>query len=356
MNPCTRRVFVHKAALGLQGLVASGFVTRCGGTAAPSHVFTPRMPVNPAIDNCRVVCGVNPSMIDSDPSSWTMEGQNGPVIAAQVGQTLDAVAIALSQKSDAESAWKALFRKPEAKPWAQVKAAIKVNCIGKNHPRIAVVNKICAELINLGVQPNSLFIYDGKHNAAPFYSAYIGKGLPAGIVVSDKSSSLGGVVDMAIPDTKNGSYKCTRAIAEGGIDILVNIAVNKSHDEALGKTTLTLKNHAGTFEPRHIHLGGGLDYILALNKSNAFWGGTPVRQQLCIVDSLWASAKGGPFVIPDKRLDRIVMGTFSGAVDYCTAKKVREPLMGVNHGPIGRFVTDFGYTEQEVASWHEVTV
>jgi hypothetical protein len=86
------------------------------------------------------------------------------------------------------------------------------------------------------------------------------------------------------------------------------------------------------------------------------WGGSPVRQQLCIVDSIWGSKKGGPFVIPDIRLDRLVMGTFSGAVDYLTAKKIREPLMGVTHGPIDRFLSNFGYTENEITGWETVSV
>ena len=89
---------------------------------------------------------------------------------------------------------------------------------------------------------------------------------------------------------------------------------------------------------------------------SALWGGNPVRQQLCIVDSIWGSKKGGPHAVPDKRLDRLVMGTFSGAVDYLTAKKLREPLMGVTHGPIDRFVKEFGYTVSEMTGWESITV
>jgi hypothetical protein len=320
------------------------------------HVYVPRMTVNPDIDNLRVVCGVNPAMIRGEPSSWEMAAQNDPIDSAQVDRTLDAMAIALSRKADAPAGWKTIFRKPARKEWSSVNAAIKVNCIGKNHPRVAVVNKICAELNRLGVRYENIRIYDGTHNAWPFYSPYVGKGLPAGVIVSDGNKSMGGVVKLAIPEKGNGAYKCTRMIADGSIDILVNIAVNKNHNPDFGGTTLTLKNHAGTFEPRHIHTGGGFDYILAFSKSDALWGGSPVRQQLCIVDSLWGSTAGGPFVVPDKRLDRIVMGTFSGAVDYLTAKNIREPLMSATHGPIDRFVKDFGYAENEMTGWESITV
>jgi hypothetical protein len=346
---------MRQTALGVGGIMASGspvFSEKNQG----DHIFAPRMAVNPEIDNLRVICGTNPAMILRDPVSWDMAGQNDPVDGKQVDRTLDAMAVALSRKTDAPEAWKTIFRKPESKVWSTVTAAIKVNCIGKNHPRLAVVNKICVELNRLGVPFQNIRIYDGTHNAGPLYGSYVGTGLPTGVLVSDKNKAMGETMKMAIPEKGNGSYQCTRMIADGSIDILVNIAVNKSHDTKLGKTTLTLKNHAGTFEPRPIHSGGGLEYILAFSKSNALWGGNPVRQQLCIVDSLWGSAKGGPFTVPDKRLDRLVMGTFSGAVDYLTAKKIREPLMGVDHGPIERFVTDFGYKEKEMTGWESITV
>jgi hypothetical protein len=355
MGQWTRREFMQQTVIGVGGIVVAG-TSVCSGSETYKHVFVPRMAVNPDIDNLRVICGVNPAMIRRDPTSWEMDGQNDPVDSAQVDRTLDAIAISLSKKADAPQAWKTIFRKPESKTWSAVTAAIKVNCIGKNHPRLAVVNKICVELNRLGILYKNIYIYDGTHNAGPLYTPFIGKGLPAGVVVSDKNKAMGGTVKIAIPEKGNGSYQCTRMIADGSIDILVNIALNKGHDAALGKTTMTLKNHAGTFEPNHIHMGGGLDYILAFNKSNALWGGTPVRQQLCIVDSLWGSTTGGPFAVPDKRLDRLVMGTFCGSVDYLTAKNIREPLMGASHGPIDRFIRDFGYAESEMTGWESVTI
>jgi hypothetical protein len=152
------------------------------------------------------------------------------------------------------------------------------------------------------------------------------------------------MVKSEIPEPYPGSFKCTKALATGEIDILVNIAVNKGHSADVGKTTLTLKNHAGTFDPKPIHKGGLLNYIIALNKSNAILGGSPVRQQLCIVDSIWAMTNG-PFGKPDKQLCRLLMGTFSPALDYLTAKKIREPFMNVSHTTIDRFLKDFGYSD-----------
>jgi hypothetical protein len=355
MQPFSRREFLRQTALGIGSIAAVG--TKAFGKGDPvKHIYVPRMAVNPEIDNLRVVCGINPAMAKKDPTSWDMAAQNEPVDSEQVARTLDAMAVRLSRKTISADAWKTIFRKPESKQWSSVIAAIKVNCIGKNHPRVAIVNKVCVELGRLGVENKNIYIYDGSHNAGPLYTSYVGKSLPAGVIVSDKNKAMGGTLPLSIPDKKNKTFQCTKMVADGTVDILVNIGVNKSHDEKFGGTTLSLKNHAGTFEPFHIHIGGGFDYILAFSKSNALWGGTPVRQQLCIIDSIWASKKGGPFVVPDTRLDRLVMGTFSGAVDYLIAKKLREPLMNVTHGPIDRFVTEFGYTENEMNGWETVTV
>jgi hypothetical protein len=356
MKPINRRNFVKTTLISAGGLLAAGqsSFSKPDGT---KQAYVPRMAVNPKIDNLRVVCGVNKAMISSDPAGWEMMDQNKIINNAEVERTLDVLAVSLSKTGTADDAWKTIFRKPDNKNWDSVKVAIKVNCIGKNHPRLAVVNKCCTELNKLGVKFGNIYIYDGTHNAGPLYSPFIGNGLPDGVIIGEKSDALGGTVELEIPE-KGGfkSYKCTKMIADGTIDILVNIAVNKSHDKSLGGTTLTLKNHAGTFEPFRIHAGGGLDYILGFNKSNAFWGGNPVRQQLCIVDSLWGSVKGGPIAVPDTRLDCLIMGTFSGAVDYLTAKKIREPLMGAVHGPIDRFVKDFGYEEKELTEWEMIAL
>ncbi|NLE01892.1 MAG: DUF362 domain-containing protein [Fibrobacter sp.] len=356
MAKYTRRNFIKSTVLGTGVIMASG-QTIFAANKKENQVFVPRMSVNPQIDNLRVICGVNKSIITGEPSGWDMTGQNTVIDAGQVDRTMDAIAISLTRKESTTEAWKTIFRKPETKSWEEVKAAIKVNCIGKNHPRVAVVNKICTELGKLGVKYQNIYIYDGSHNAGPLYSPYIGSGLPAGVIIGNKNNSLGGTIKHEILEKDRiRSYKCTRMIADGSIDILINLAVNKSHDKSVGGTTLTLKNHAGTFEPFRIHTGGGLDYILGFSKSNALWGGNPVRQQLCIIDSLWGSVKGGPFQSPDTKLDCIVMGTCSGVVDYLTAKKLREPLMGAQHGPIERFITEFGYQESEMAGWEMISV
>jgi hypothetical protein len=352
MKPFSRREFlVSTGACG-----AGALIVPMQASAAQAVVsFDGRKSVNPDIDNLSVVCGINPAMVTGDPSSWEMQGQNDVVDAAQVEKTLDAMASALATTDAADPAWSKIFRKPPQKEWAAVRAAIKVNCIAINHPRLAVVNKICVELHRRGVPFGNIVIYDGVHNAASIYGSYIGKGLPSGVVVSDKFKELGGTVKTAIPEPRQGNYKCAKALVDSSIDILVDIAVNKGHDQSLGGTTLTMKNHAGTFEPMPLHIGGGMDYLIAFNKSDAIRGSAMARQQLCIIDSLWGARKGpgGP---PDKRLDRLIMGTLSPIIDYQTAKKIREPLLQVTHKSLDRFVTEFGYRIDELPEIKTVTL
>lgn len=305
------------------------------------------MRINPGIDNLRVVCCHDPAMVTKSceqmPDFAKMDVQNGAVDVVRVQKNLDAMAMALARKSSPADAWAAILRKPQDKPWEKVRAAIKVNCICDNHPRLAVVDKVCRELGALGVPMENIVIYDGCHDANKHYPPYVGKGLPENVKVSQKSSLLGGTTGAETPSPDKGTYDCTADIATGAVDILVNCAVNKGHNQKFGGATLTMKNHFGTFTPQP-HGHGTLDYILAINKSDAIVGGEPARQQLCILDSLWASTHG-PRGIPNKDTHRLVMGVFAPAVDYLAIKKIREPVMGAEHNDkaLQRFATEFGY-------------
>ena len=170
-------------------------------------------------------------------------------------------------------------------------------------------------------------------------------------VTSNGNASLGGYTQTPVTGLAAGTTNnCATDIANGTVDILVNIAVNKSHNAYAGGMTLCLKNHFGTFQPDHTPNDNAVpgNYI-AMNKSAAILGGTPVRQQLCIVDALWgdSSAAGDPNNTPNTRVDRLIMGTFAGAVDYLTVTKVQLaivkspcPLSAVYN----QFLTAFNYT------------
>jgi uncharacterized protein (DUF362 family) len=342
-NAVSRRTFLSSAAVGAGGVLASGILPAFGEEYKSG--WTDGKQINPAIDNLRVVCCIDPAMIKGDPRSWDVVSQNAPVVAEKVQANMDAMACSLAQKSAPHEAWGSIFMKPASKEWSDVKVAVKPNSFVQNNPRVAVINAVCKALISLGVQPSNIIIYDGGGDAKGKYGQYIGNGLPAGIIACKGNDAMGGTIAAPVPKPHKGKFKCSAALANGTIDILVNIAVNKGH--SIGGITMTLKNHAGTFDPKPIHLGGGLDYILAFNKSEAVLGGAPVRQQLCVVDSIWAMTNG-PFGAPNKRPCALAMGTFSPAVDYVVARRVREPMMGCTHpNTLNRVMSEFGYANFE---------
>ncbi|MBD3390578.1 MAG: DUF362 domain-containing protein, partial [Chitinivibrionales bacterium] len=197
-------------------------------------------------------------------------------------------------------------------------------------------------------------LYDGQSNPTNLYGSFVGNGLPAGIGIGDRVSLLGGRQSASFPPpyTACTAAQCAKHIADGTIDILVNFAINKGHENPSG-ATLTMKNHLGTFVP-HPPSGAAsdphadLDYIFSVNKSDAIVGGTPPRQRLCIIDSLWAMVHG-PQGAPNKNTYRLIMGTFAPAVDYYTVKRIREEEMGGTHGDehVARYLTAFGYSESD---------
>jgi hypothetical protein len=350
-----RREFLRQSAAGAVGLIAGQSVLN--RTFAATTGWATGMQINDSIDNLRVVCCNDSAMIKSDVTNWTFANQNSAVDKARLQSNMDEMAKTLAQKSTAADAWAAIFRKPASKQWSQVKAAIKVNTINQAiMPRAAVIGKICTVLNTLGVPYSSIVIYDGNShysNYAYLYSNYSGGDIPAGVVVSRYNDSLSGIISTPVPDGF-GNHNCTANIANGAIDILVNCTVNKGHDSFSGGCTLSMKNHFGTFSADdHSSVG----YITAINKSDAIVGGTPARQQLCIVDALWSSVTG-PNDPPSHRIDRLIMGTFGGAVDYLVVKKIRGTIMGATHNnaAIQRFMTDFGFTSTQFSTLDLVTV
>jgi hypothetical protein len=330
-----RRDFLKITAAGAAGLALAR--THKAFAAWPS---SGTLAVNPTISNMRVVGCVDTKMMKSTPAQTTFAAENAAVDSARVQANMDAMAMQLANQSTADAAWKAIFR--SSKDWAATKVAIKINSLEPaNTAHIAIVQKFCTILAGLGVPPANIIVYDGQ-------SAYSGKTsvfatyfsltdtTKIGAVLSNLNGSLGGTVSAAIP---GGTGTCTAAIANGTIDILINIANNKGHD-LMGRATLCMKNHFGTFAPKH-----DLNYLFNINKSDAILGGTPVRQQLCFVDSLFANKTqnvGNPEVMPCY----LVMGVFAPAVDYLTIKKVREEAMGCTHdaATINSYLTTFGYT------------
>ncbi|MBN1578757.1 MAG: DUF362 domain-containing protein [Chitinispirillaceae bacterium] len=359
-----RRSFIKSAAAGAAGisLAGPGVSSIIASTKQDDVVWTDGMAINPAISNLRVVCCHDPEMCKIFSSEDILE-LNEAVDSEKVAANMDKMAMQLAQKTTAEEAWKTIFR--SGKAWNETRVAFKVNAVEeKNLPRIAVIKKIIDVLVGLGVQPANIVLYDGHGNATgttklPKYEVCASltgdKALQA--VISRKMEGMGGMEAVTIPGV-TGSFG-PKDLVSGAIDILVNIAANKGHDSNfhVGRVTLCLKNHFGTFlkssgTAENLH---SIEALVTINKIAPIIGGNPVRQQLCIVDSLYASA-GGPEEWSSGRIDcmpaRIIMGTFAGAVDYCCVKKVRQVvdvLKKWNHveEEVAQFITGFGYKETD---------
>jgi hypothetical protein len=331
-----RRDFLKITAAGAAGLALAR-----ANKAFAAWPSTGSMAVNPTIDNMRVVACYDPQMMQKLTSTVYATEQK-LVDSCQVQANMDAMAMQLAQVATPDAAWKAIFR--SSKAWAATKVAIKVNGI---EPRImasvAVIEKFCNVFTGLGVLPANIFIYDGSSlgaagipTLASYFSATDTTKIPG---VVGNNSILGGTTNAPIPG--GSSAACTANIANGTIDILVNIANNKGHNQAwTGYTTLCMKNHFGTFPPTH-----DLNFMFNINKSDALLGGTLVRQQLCFVDSLLALSTRMNTGAPDKQPNYLIMGTFGPAVDYLTVKKVREAILGSTHtdATIDSYITTFGY-------------
>lgn len=360
----TRRGFLRSSAAGAAGLAVAANVRRADAATA----WTDRMVINPNIHNLRVVSIKDQRMVKrgvADINGFSgMAVQNSAtnIDKAQIQTNLDLMAMALAVRSTTTEAWATIFRRPSTKTWSQVKVAIKVNALGENHPRLAIVDKICRVLNTInssssnandrGVAFANITIFDAGRNCTSLYSSFVGNELPAGVVVSD------GGTRATVP-ASGGNISCAGVLASAGptylVDIIVNISCNKGHDQQQnGHATLCMKNHTGSV---NINQCPNVDRLYVNNTCDAIVGGTPPRQQLCIVDSLWAQ-QGGPGGSPGdwaylgERPNnyRLVMGTFAPAVDYLTVHRVRKTEVVGSPDPhdytvINSYLPRFGYAD-----------
>ena len=351
----SRRCFLKSAGIGAAGLTVVGSGMHSVFAASKGNLaWSDGMQVNPEIDNRIVVCCHDPQMFINEQQAGaadTFQKQNSVINTSRVEGNMDGMAIALSGKNSAQEAWATIFRKPSSKQWSEVKAAIKVNCIYTGiMPRIAIVGKVCKVLVQLGMNPANITIYDSCDGASGNgkYTPYTnGIDLPSEVVVSQERKNNNSTSPIPVGSS---TLNCTNIVLNS--DILINCAVNKGHSqEDKGGFTLSMKNHTGTLKFSCPNLQEMIDE----NKSDAILGGDPVRQQLCIVDSLWAAVRG-PFDAPSHLPGRIAMGTFGPAVDISVARKIREEVMNArnhNNTAIQSILTSFSLTENEL-QWVDV--
>jgi hypothetical protein len=356
----SRRDFLKIAAAGSAGIALFPGRSFTRSIASSTAGWRSELPINPLIANVKTVCCFDEAMVVNKIAS-DFARQNEGVNAAAIAKNMDEIAIKLTNISEAPEAWQTIFQKPAAKEWEQVKAAIKVNCANPNNmPRVAVVNKVCTELMHIGVPAANITIYDSQNNASGTgkYGDSQGipvSGLPSGIVIWTKT------LDGPTVPVGSGTMQCSSAIAlpdadpiEYYADILINIGVNAGMDAAGSEPGLCMSNHTGTLK----FSTPTPEELIAMNQCEAVIGqGTsavPCRQQLCILDSLWATVgpSGSDLRVPCS----IVMGMLPPVMDYLVAKNIRERIMGVapDSALITSWLAAFGYqTNDVVSAWQE---
>ncbi|MBN2576304.1 MAG: DUF362 domain-containing protein [Deltaproteobacteria bacterium] len=339
-----RRDFLKVTAAGATGLALGR--ARQAQAAWPTNG---KMEINPDIGNMRVVGLTDPKMMKSVPSNMTFATQNDAVDWPRVQANMDAMAVALTQKSTADEAWKTVFR--SSKPWADTVVAVKVNAgEARNTARLAVLQKFSNLFVDWGVKPQNFIVYDGHSPATNIFASSFSttdKNKVLGVVGAPSGQSgdlLGGWKDAKL--ASGATRRCAAKIADGTVDILINIANNKGH-MMFGKVTLCMKNHYGTWEPDATHTDLN-NLIYSMNKADAIIGGDPPRQQLCFVDSMFCN-KADIFGQPELMPCYFVMGTFAPAVDYLLVKKVREEVSKLSHdsATVNSYLTGWGYTTSD---------
>ena len=351
----SRRDFLRSAAVGAAvfGVAPAVLIPR------RIEAFEGGASVHPNIDCLRVV-GIHDAAMTKDvleKSTWVQ--QEKLLNSEAVANNLDKLASALADEKRSADAWKKIFIKPAAKSWSDTVVAIKVNFIAQQRTRSAVLQKICRVLVDdVGVKATNIFVYDGCHGAAMAQWKPANEP-PAGVNLANQWGSYN--IKTAVPapwkDGKNQA-RCLNHLADGKVDILINIALCKGHGANFGRFTMSMKNHFGTFEPNPSHMpGGSADYLIGINKTPEILGELDPksgkvlfpRQQLCITDSLWASDPG-PGGDSTAQPNRLFMGTLPAVLDYQVATNFRKGVMGwsINEKVAQRFLTEFGYSPSDL--------
>lgn len=343
--------------------------TAAGGVALAfgPHIWIPRpvlgaveaATLHPNLNPLRVV-GVQDNAFTTDLKPTATWVQQEPLVKAdRVAAAIDRMACALAEEKEPKTAWQKVFVKPPQKAWNEVVVAIKTNQIARQRTRSAVVAKVCHVLTDeLGVKGSNIFIYDGVHGGRMSQETRFA-GLPEGVNLANQWGGIKTQVPVPKP-FKDGAEqsRCLDHLAKGTIDILVNIALCKGHGNQFGGFTMAMKNHFGSFDPQPSHrAGGGADYLIAVNKTPQILGTLEEktgkvlfpRQQLVLVDALWAS-RPGPGGEATHQTNSLFMGVSCPVVDYQVARQFRRDRMTwpINEEVTDRFLSDLGIAAKDL--------
>ena len=375
----SRRQFVEKALIA--GTTIAAFPTIFVPKA--KAMWARRTVVHPNVNNLRVVGITDTRMTKEQGGFYRWASQEKVVVPEIVGENIDKLACTLTEMRNPDAAWRTIFIKPPKKSWSDTVVAIKTNNCGPQNTHSAVMAKICNTLVHIiGVKPSNIHIYDAMHGGAgseahgggggaiSFKTPFAG--LPQGCRIENDWGGTSKSTIVSEPWRKRGAKaKCLKHLVDGSVDILINIAMCKGHLSEFGGFTMTMKNHFGTFYPGPAHEGYGrpgtaqapaqrssdaLPYLIAINQTTEILGPMDERtgkvlyprQQLCLVDGLWASGGGMPGQVSCQP-NFLAMGVLSPVVDYLVAK-FRGEKMGFE--PVrevtSQMLADFGYAESDL--------
>jgi hypothetical protein len=354
MKKITRRRFIKDAAIAGTAVATVPILLIRKAPAA----WEPGTIVHPNVDNLKVVGTIDPGMTRDTETDIPWARQEELVVREKVWEAMDRLACGLTGRNAPERAWNTLFVKPPGKSWSDTVVAVKTNHIAQQHTRSAVLSRICHAMTDLvGVKPGNIHIYDACHGASmqattPF------SGLPEGVRIENQWGGFSGSAVVHRPWPKAGdTADCLKQLTDGTVDVLVNVSMCKGHSSRFGGFTMTMKNHFGTFHPGPGHRSGSFEYLLAINQTPQVLGPMGAktgkvlfpRQQLCIVDGLWASDHG-PGGEPGHQPNFLAMGVLSPVVDHVVATRFRARKMGwdVNMEAVDRMLTEFGYSKQDL--------
>jgi hypothetical protein len=351
----SRRHFLKTTAAGALALTSLPALT----VPRKAWAYEPGGRIHPNVSPLRVVGVRDAAMALEAKVPPAIVEQNKLVAVARVHENIDRMAMVLADERDPALAWRKILVKPAGKVWPDVTVALKTNHIAMQRVRSAVVSKVCRVLTDVaGVKGENVHLYDACHGGSINREA-IYSDLPAGVRIENQWG--GSNAQVPVPAPYLGGQKqarCLGPLASGQVDILINVALCKGHSPQFGRFTMACKNHFGTFDPGPSHgAGGGPDYLLGINKSAQILGEIDPdkggvafpRQQLCIVDALWASDPG-PSGPPTAQPNALLMGVFGPALDYVAATDFRRDTMGwpINEPITQRFLTEFGFSPSDL--------
>lgn len=351
----SRRRFLKATAAG--ALAVSALPT----IIIPRRVeaYQPGARIHPNVSPLRVVGVRDPRMTMELNERASARAQRALVAPQAVYENIDRMAMALAEEDSVADAWKRILLRPAGKSWADTVVAVKTNQIAEQRTRPPVMGKVCRVLTDvLGVKGSNVHIYDACHGGNITRENHL-QDLPEGVHLADQWGSYNAVTRLPAPyfDGQREST-CLGHLVRDEVDILINVALCKGHGWEFGKFTMSMKNHFGTFDPGPSHRkGGGADYLIAINKTPEILGRMDPktgdvlypRQQLCIVDALWASDPG-PGGQPTSQPNALLMGVCGPVVDYVGAMRFRKDHMGwpVNEQLAQRFLTEFGFAAADL--------